>query len=247
MDVAHFLPPLLTALLASLVECVEAMTVILALGAVLGWRWALIGAALALACLLVMVAVLGPALALVPTRAIHLGIGLLLLVFGLRWLRKAVLRAAGSIPLRDETAAYARHSDRFRTMVTGPGEETRAALMPAFQVVMVEGLEVVFIVLAVGSADRALLLPASVGAMAALFLVAGLGVALHRPLARVPENALKFLVGVLTCAFGLFWIGEGLGLHWPGEEWAALGLAALILVLALIAVRLMTSPPRPAA
>ena len=239
MDWAHFLPPMLAALLASLVECIEALTVILAVGAALGWRGALAGTCAALGLLLAAVGVFGPLLALVPAQAIHLGVGLLLLVFGARWLRKAVLRAAGIIPLRDEDAAYTRQTNRFRMLAAGSDHRQRAGMAAAFQITIVEGIEVVFIVLAVGAADRRLLMPASVGALAALLLVTGLGAILHRPIARIPENALKFAVGVLTCAFGAFWMGEGFGMAWPGEDWAALALAAGILALALIDVQLI--------
>jgi uncharacterized membrane protein len=229
----HLLGPMLAAFLASLVECIEALTVILAVGAVLGWRGALTGAALAVAVLLAMVAILGPALTLIPLAIVHLAIGALLLVFGARWLRKAVLRAAGVIPKRDETVAYARQAERLRSLQPG------AALAATFQVTMIEGLEVVFIVLATSAADASVRLPASLGALAALILVCALGIALHRPIARIPENALKFMVGVLACAFGLFWLGEGLGLHWPGQDWSLLGLAAVILGAAAAAAQLV--------
>jgi uncharacterized membrane protein len=238
LDWAHFLPPLLTAFLASLVECIEALTVILAVGAVLGWRGALIGTGFALALLLAIVVILGPVMTLVPLQAIHLGIGVLLLVFGMRWLRKAVLRAAGVIPLRDEAAAYIRQSNRFLALGVGPDGRNQTGLIPAFQITMVEGIEVVFIVVAVGAADRDLLLPASLGAFAALLLVSVLGVALHRPIARVPENALKFTVGVLTCTFGVFWLGEAVGVNWPGEDCSILALAAVVLAVALVLVQL---------
>jgi uncharacterized membrane protein len=238
MDWAHFLPPLLTAFLASLVECIEALTVILAVGAVLGWRGALIGTGFALALLLAMVVILGPVMALVPLQAIHLGIGVLLLVFAMRWLRKAVLRAAGVIPRRDEVATYTRQSNRFLALSADPDGCNQSGLVPTFQITMVEGVEVVFIVVAVGAADRGLLLPASLGAFAALLLVSVLGVGLHRPIARIPENALKFTVGVLTGAFGIFWLGEGVGVQWPGEDWSVLALAAAVLAASLILVQL---------
>lgn len=238
MDWAYFLPPLLTAFLASLVECIEALTVVLAVGAVLGWRGALAGTGAALALLLALVAVLGPAMRLIPVRAIHLGIGALLLAFGVRWLRKAVLRAAGVIALRDEEAAYSRQSVRLLAVRSGPDGRHQTGLFPAFQITMVEGIEVVFIVVAVGAANRGFLLPASLGALMALLLVCVLGLILHRPIARIPENALKFTVGVLTCAFGVFWLGEGIGVDWPGEDWSVLALSAATLAGALLLVRL---------
>ena len=240
MDWTHFIPPLLTAFLASLVECIEALTVILAVGAVLGWRGALTGTGLALGSLLALVVILGPLLTLVPVGAIHLGVGTMLLVFGVRWLRKAVLRAAGHIPLRDEVAAYTRQSSRFHSLIGTAKWSKQTGLVPAFQITMVEGIEVVFIVVAVGAADRGLLLPASFGAGTALLGVAALGVVLHRPIARIPENTLKFMVGVLTCAFGIFWVGEGIGVKWPGEDWSVLALAATVLAVSLIVVRFLS-------
>lgn len=238
MSWAQFTPPMLTALLASLVECIEALTVILAVGAVFGWRDALAGAGAALVVLLVVVVALGPALALIPAMAIHLAVGILLLAFGFRWLRKAVRRAAGVIPMRDEEAAYVRHSNRLRALLAKAGNLHRTGMAAAFQITAVEGSEVVFIVLAIGAADRRLLVPASLGALAALALVASIGVALHRPLARLPENAIKFAVGVLTCAFGLFWIGKGIRIEWPGDDWSIVALAVVILAGAAAAIRL---------
>lgn len=236
--IQHFFPPLVAAFLASLVECIEALTVVLAVGAVLGWRGALAGTGAALALLLALVVLLGPVMTLIPVHAIHLGMGALLLVFGFRWLRKAVLRAAGVIPLRDEEAAHSRQTKRFRALRSGPDGRHRTGLFPAFQITMVEGIEVVFIVVALGAANPGFLLPASLGALAALLLVGALGIALHRPIARIPENALKFTVGVLTCAFGVFWLGAGLGVEWPGEDWSVLALAAAILTAALLLVPL---------
>ena len=228
---------MLAAFLASLVEGVEALTVILAVGSVLDWRGALLGTGFALCCLFAVVLILGPALTDIGSEAIHLGIGILLLIFGVRWLRKAVLRSAGVIPLHDELAAYTRQSSRFRALNANYAGRSQQAMMAAFQVTMVEGIEVVFVVLAIGAADSGLLLPASFGAFVALLLVSALGVALHRPITRIPENSLKFTVGVLTCAFAVFWIGEGIGLKWPGEDWSVIAIAAGILAAALVVVR----------
>lgn len=247
MGWAHFVPPMLTALLASLVECIEALTVILAVGAVLGWRGALVGTGLALASLLALVIFLGPVLTFIPSATIHLAMGILLLAFGARWLRKAVRRATGVIPMRDEAATYTRQRTRFLALAAGPGRRTHTGLTAAFQITMVEGIEVVFIVLAIGATDSRLLLPASLGALAALSVVVALGIALHRPIARIPENALKFTVGVLTCAFGLFWIGEGVGIQWPGEDWAVVALAVGILAATLVAVHLTARRAAPPA
>ena len=193
---------------ASFVEAVEALTIVLAVGLARGWRPALTGAAAALAALALIVAALGPLLGAVPIRALQFVVGVLLLLFGLRWLRKAILRAIGVIALHDEDAAFARE-----TRELAEAERRRAnefdwiAGAAAFKAVLLEGIEVVFIVIAVGAA-RGLLGLASVGALAACVAVAAIGAAIHRPLARVPENGLKFAVGVMLSAFGLFWTGE---------------------------------------
>ncbi len=223
------------AFLASLVECVEALTVVLAVGVTRGWRGALAGSGVALAVLLILVAALGPALTRIPIDWVQLTVGLLLLLFGLRWLRKAVLRAAGLLPLHDEEAAFATETDRLRrggVASTWDG----VAVATAFKIVMLEGVEVVFIVVAIGASGGALG-PASGGAVAALLLVVLLGLVLHRPLSAVPENSLKFVVGVLLSAFGTFWVGEGIGVDWPGADWSLLLLAAAYLVAALGTVR----------
>jgi uncharacterized membrane protein len=163
---------------------------------------------------------------------LQLVVGALLLMFGLRWLRKAILRSAGVIPLHDETAAFAKNTSAMRAAGSASGWD-RIAFAASFNITMLEGTEVIFIVIAIGAGVRASLYQASLGALAALVLVAALGFALHRPLARVPENTLKFVVGVLLSAFGTFWAGEGLGLHWPLEDWSLPGLIAIYLAVAL--------------
>jgi uncharacterized membrane protein len=242
---------LVASFLASLVECVEALTVVLAVGSVRGWRSVLAGAAAALALLAAMVGVLGPALAriplhrlaLVPFHAVQLVAGGLILLFGLRWLRKAILRSAGLVPLHDEQAAFAKKAAAVREANAGSiARWDKFAFSAAFNVTMLEGAEVVFIVLAFGADGAGLLLPASLGAVAALLVVAGLGLALHRPLARVPENTLKFLVGVLLSAFGTFWVGEGAGLAWPVPASANPDLAILCLIAAYLALAVCLVP-----
>ncbi len=224
--------------MASLVEFVEALTVVLAVGAVRGWRGALGGTGLALLVLIALVVALGPGLTRIPLDLLQLGLGTLLLLFGMRWLRKAMLRAAGVIPLRDEDAAYARETAALGGLASAVDGWDREAVATAFKITMIEGIEVVFIVVALGAAGRGLLIPASIGAAAALLVVVALGAALHRPVAAIPENALKFVVGVLLCAFGTFWVGEGTGLDWPGGDVSLLALIAGFLVVALGAVPL---------
>ena len=142
---------------------------------------------------------------------VQLVLGALLLLFGMRWLRKAVLRAAGVVPLHDEEKAYAEESASLRAKRALTRGWDRVAVSTAFKITMIEGVEVVFIVVAVGASGHGLLLPACLGALAALLLVVALGVMLHRPVAMIPENTLKFLVGILLCSFGTFWVGEA----WP--------------------------------
>lgn len=235
---AHMGTSIVASFLASLVECVEALTVVLAVGSVRGWRSALIGSATAIAVLLVIIATLGNALTHIPLPIVQLVIGALLLLFGLRWLRKAILRSAGLIALHDEQAAFAKNSEAMRNLNSGHSTWDKVAFAAAFNITMLEGTEVVFIVIAIGAGHPGMLLPASFGAVAALIVVIALGLALHRPLARVPENTLKFTVGVLLSAFGTFWVGEGMHLTWPGADWSILALIIAYLAIALSMVPL---------
>lgn len=233
----HAGPSILAAFLASTVEFVEALTVVLAVGSVRGWRDALLGTAAALGVLLLIVLTLGTALARIPLDAIRLVVGALLLLFGLRWLRKAILRSAGVIPLHDEAAAFAKQTKAMRGHGVARGWD-RVAFAAAFQITMLEGIEVVFIVVAIGAGGAGLLLPASLGALGALLLVTLLGLVVHRPLSRVPENGLKFIVGVLLAAFGCFWFGEAIGVAWPGADWSIPALIAGFFAVAALAVPL---------
>jgi uncharacterized membrane protein len=228
---------------ASFVEAVEALTVVLAVGLARGWRAALTGTAAALAALVLIVAILGPLMSVVPLRALQFVVGLLTLLFGLRWLRKAILRAVGIIALHDEDAAFARETRELSEGRRDAGFDWIGGLT-AFKIVLMEGVEVAFIVIAVG-AGRGLLGLASAGALAACVVVAILGAAIHRPLARVPENALKLAVGIMLSAFGVFWTGESLGVDWPGGDAAILGFVALFLAVAFGLVALLR--PRAAA
>src|SRR5580658_9242683 len=166
---------IIAAFLASLVECVEALTVILAVGSVRGWRSAIAGAATALAVLAAIVALLGPALTRIPLHLVQLFVGALILLFGLRWLRKAILRSAGLIPLHDEQAAFAKNSAAMRTIAGNTHRFDKLAFAAAFNITMLEGTEVVFIVIALGAGGTGLLLPASLGAIAALATISALG------------------------------------------------------------------------
>lgn len=231
-------PAIGSAFLASIVEVVEAFTIILAVATLRGWRPAVLGTGAALGLLGAIVLALGPLLDRVPLHLLQLIIGVLLLLFGIGWLRKASLRAAGVIPLHDEDAIFASESAHL-------SEEARRkktsldwiAGITAFKAVLLEGLEVVFIVIAVG-AGRGLLWPASLGALAACALVLVVGAFVHKPLSQVPENTLKFGVGVMLSAFGVFWTGEGLGVEWPGADLSLLIFAILFLGSGLLAAQL---------
>lgn len=232
-------PTVSAAFLASLVECVEAATILLAVGVVRGWRPALAGLGAGLLALVVLVLALGPALARLPEQALQLFVGLLLLLFGMRWLRKAMLRGAGIIPLHDEDAIFRSETANLRLARAGErwGMDP-AAFVTAFKAVLLEGVEVAFLVLAVAAGSPALIMPAAIGALAAAVLVAVVALAVHKPLAQVPENTLKFTVGVLISAFGVFWTGEGLGIAWPGHDLALLAIVAAVLLVALLGTRL---------
>jgi uncharacterized membrane protein len=216
------------AFVASLVEAVEAFTIVLAVSVVRGPRPAILGAVGALAILGLAVAALGPLIAAVPVHGLQLVVGLLLLVFGLGWLRKAILRAGGAIALHDERAAFGKET----RALEGQASDWLAGLA-AFKAVLLEGTEVVFIVLAVG-ARPGLLGPAAIGAAAACLLVFAVGLAVRAPLARIPENTLKFVVGGLLTGFGVFWCCEGLGAPWPGGDLAIAPLVGFYLAAGVV-------------
>ena len=234
--------------LACAVEAVEATTIVLAAGTARGWRSAGLGTGAAVTVLALVVAVLGPAVTQIPLRGLRVVVGALLLVFGLQWLRKAILRASGHKALHDEDRLYAEH------LAAATGQTTRrAGVVPdwygftlAFKGVLLEGLEVVFIVLTFGSNDRNIGL-AAVGAGCAVLLVAAAGLAVRAPLARVPENAMKFAVGVMLTSFGVFWGAEGAGAHWPGSDAALLAIVPAVALYATVLVALLrrTGGTRP--
>lgn len=212
--------------LASAVEVVEAVTLVLAAGVTRGWRSTWIGVVTATLALAVLIAVLGPALhTLIPLDALRVVIGTLLLIFGLQWLRKAIMRYTGLKELHDEAKIYQREVAELRSE---PGVATGStmdwtAFTVAFKGVLLEGLEVVFIVITFGLTAGDIT-PALLGAIAAAVIVVAVAVVIHEPLSRVPENTLKFVVGIMLTAFGTFWAGEGVGLEWPGADVAILGL-----------------------
>jgi uncharacterized membrane protein len=234
----------LAAFLASAVEMVEALTIVLAMGVTRGWRSALIGVAAAAVALAIIVAIFGPLLTLIPLAILRLVVGGLLLIFGLQWLRKAIMRASGYKALHDEDATFRVEAAAARRA----GKVERAgmdwyAFTISFKGVFLEGLEVAFIVLTFGSTQGSIPLAAA-GATAALVLVAIIGAFIHAPLSRVPENTMKFAVGVMLTTFGIFWGSEGAGVVWPGETVALLAVLAFVLLLSLGAVALLKGQKR---
>ena len=237
--------------LACAVEMVEALTIVLAVGITRGWRSTAEGVAAALAALVALVVVLGPALVhWVPLSWLRLVVGVLLLVFGLQWLRKAVLRAAGRKAKHDEDAIFAEQVDELSALPASPGRDATAFTV-AFKGVFLEGLEVVVIVVTLGTASRRLGL-AALAAAAAVVVVVVVGLLVHRQLSGVPENAMKMGVGLMLVSFGTFWSGEGVGVHWPGSDLAipvlvaAYGAAAWALVAAFGRARRQAPVPVPA-
>jgi uncharacterized membrane protein len=225
------------AFLASAVEMVEALTIVLAVGVTRGWRSAGWGVAAALGGLTLIVAALGPAVGNLPIDSLRLFVGTVLLVFGLQWLRKAVLRASGLKAMHDEEAIYEAEVALLRAAGERPAHDWYAFTV-AFKGVFLEGLEVAFIVVTFGGTQRNVGL-AAIGAAAALVVVLIAGLFVHAPLTRVPENTLKFGVGVMLTSFGIFWSSEGAGIKWPGADVSLLGLIAFVVLVAFVLVGLV--------
>ncbi len=232
----------LGAFLAATVEMVEALTIVLAVGVTRGWRAALIGVGGGVCALAVVVGILGPSLVTyVPLDGLRVVIGTLLLIFGLQWLRKAVLRSSGLKAMHDEAAIYDREVAALRDDPLAPGFDWTGFTV-SFKGVFLEGLEVAFIVLTFGTNDGRFDIPIY-GAFAGLVLVVTAGLLVHQPLSRVPENTIKWVVGIMLGAFGTFWVGEGAGIDWTLSDGMILVLAAGYLVLGLLLV--WSLKPRP--
>jgi uncharacterized membrane protein len=226
--------------LACTVEAVEATTIVLAAGTTRDWRSATSGLAVGIVVLAAITAALGPAVTRLPLPALRVFVGALLLVFGLQWLRKAILRASGHKALHDEDAIYAKQVEAAKS-----APSRRLGLVPdgyaftlSFKGVLLEGLEVIFIVLTFGANAKNIPL-AAIAAVAAVLLVGFVGLAVKAPLARVPENTMKFIVGIMLTAFGTFWGAEGAGAKWPGSDAALLVIAPAIACFALLLVAVM--------
>jgi uncharacterized membrane protein len=226
--------------LACAVESVEATTIVLAAGTARDWRSAIAGLLAGLVTLGAVIAILGPALSAIPLQALRLVVGGLLLVFGFQWLRKAILRASGYKALHDEDEIYRNE------LAAAAGAETRSVgLVPdwyaftlSYKGVVLEGVEVVFIALTFGSNQNQIPLAAA-AAISAVLVVGAIGVAVRAPLAKVPENTLKFVVGVLLCSFGIFWGAEGAGAHWPGYDASLLVLVPAVGAYALVMTKIL--------
>jgi uncharacterized membrane protein len=242
-DLTSVLPTIAASFLASFVEVVEAFTIVLAVGLTQSWRPAFIGTGLALAVLAALVIALGPLLGLVPIHLLQFVVGVLLILFGMRWLRKAILRAIGVIALHDEEKAFAKETEELARRARDRRADYLAGVA-AFKAVLLEGVEVVFIVIAVGTA-RGLTLYAALGALAAFVAVIAIGIVVHRPLSRVPENTLKFVVGLMLTTFGIFWTGEGIGVDWPGADLSLLGIFVVLSAASVALVRWLGSSPSP--
>jgi uncharacterized membrane protein len=230
--------------LACAVEAVEALTIVLAVGTTRSWSSALSGVGAAVLTLAVLVAGLGPALTALPIDVLRLLVGGLLLIFGLQWLRKAILRAAGLKPKHDESEAFREETGAARAAGSTVPRLDGYSFAIAFKGVLLEGLEVVFIVLTFGGNQNNIgLAAAAAGAAVALVVVAGIVV--RGPLARVPENALKFAVGVLLSSFGMFWGAEGAGASWPGGDAALLVIVPGTTLISLAMIRALRTAPAP--
>jgi uncharacterized membrane protein len=227
------------AFLGSAVESIEALTIVLAVGLTRGWRSPLYGTAVALVSLGVLVLVFGQLIVTrVPESTLKLIIGTLIVLFGLRWLHKAVLRSAGVIAMHDENKSYA---DTVSAMGVAAVRQDWIGFTIALKGVFLEGLEVVFIVVAVGGTSGGLPI-AVAGGLLAMVVVAGVGVMVRKPLAQVPENTLKYAVGVILTSLGTFWAAEGMGATWPLDFVSVLGIAAVYYGASRIAVMLIRRP-----
>ncbi len=222
------------------VEMVEALTIVMASGFTRGWRSALEGSALAVVCLTILVAAVGPALIhYVPLYVLRLVVGSLLLVLGLQWLRKAVLRASGYKAKHDEEAIYRREVERLSGQPRSGSGRDATGFVIAFKGVFLEGMEVIMIVLTLGLSSGYLGV-ATVAAAAAVVVIGAIGVVVARQLSEVPENGMKLGVGLMLVTFGTFWGGEGAGVRWPGSDLALLGLLAIYAAITWAAVATLT-------
>ena len=251
--IAHFGAVFVAAFLASAVEFVEAFTIVLVIGVTINWRSSLAGTALAVVALAVIVGILGTALIrYVPLETLRLVVGLLLVLFGLKWLKKAIMRYAGLKSLHDEEAIYEERLAELRARGAAPGKRLDPfGVVTSFKSVLLEGLEVAFIVITFGIqagnyAGMSGIAVATLGAALAFLVIVGAGTLVRAPLQRVPENTLKFVVGIMLASFGTFWGGEGAGLLWWGEDLFLLALVAFYLAISGLLILLLRAASRRA-
>lgn len=242
MDLGQLAAAALPSFIASAVEFVEATTIILAVGVTRGWRAPLYGALAAALTLAIIIALLGVTIVtVVPEHLLKAVVGALLLLFGLRWLRKAILRFAGIVALHDEERIYLKEVTALRSQGLRQSGFDRIGFLVAYKAVLLEGTEVAFIVIAFGAGGPVALGHAIIGAIAAGVVVIALGVALRAPLTMVPENWMKFGVGAILSAFGVFWFGEGLGVAWPGDALSIPAVLGAFLATSWLSVRMLRS------
>jgi len=236
----------LSVFLACAVEAVEALTIVLAVGSTRSWSSAMSGVGAATLALAVIVAALGPAITSLPIDVLRVVIGGLLLIFGLQWLRKAILRSAGLKAKHDESQIYREETEAARAAGAKPTGFDGYAFAISFKGVLLEGLEVAFIVLTFGTNQHRVGLAAGAAALAVLLVIAA-GVAARAPLARVPENTMKFAVGVMLSSFGMFWGAEGAGASWPGGDAALLAIIPGVLIAGVAMTKIIRRAPQQAA
>ena len=238
----EFLIAAVPSFLASAVEFVEATTIVLAVGVTRGWRAPLVGTLAAVVTLIAIIAAVGVALVtIVPEHLLQAIVGALLLLFGVRWLRKAILRFASIVALHDEELAYQRELAELRASGLRKTEFDWTGMVVSYKAVLLEGTEVAFIVITLGSTSALAMTQAVVGAIAAGVLVVGAAVLVRHPLTTVPENWLKFFVGAMLTSFGVFWFAEGVGAHWPGDALSIPLILALFLAASWLSVRIIRS------
>lgn len=243
-----FIVAIVPVFVASVVECIEAWTVVVAVGLTRGWKAPLIGVVAAVGVIGILVAVFGVTLVdRIDEHLFQVVIGSLLVLFGLRWMRKAILRFLGVIPMHDEDVAYRKtvdelgHEHWYREGFDWVGFSIAGKTM------LLEGLEIVFLVITLGTSGDASYPVAITGAIAAFITVGSVGFAIRRPLSNIPENTLKAFVSVMLCTFGVYWVAEGLGVDWAGDAWGLLYLFGFWLAFMWFTVRLFTPHARAAA
>jgi uncharacterized membrane protein len=232
------------AFVASIVEWVEAFTIVLAVGNTRGWRSPIWGTLGGLATLAVIVGLFGTPLIIFHeqvAQSFHIVVGILLLLFGMRWLRKAILRFAGIVALHDEELIYQREVAELRAQGLQPNRWDNIGFWFSYKAVLLEGLEVAFIVIALGAQGGPALQAAIAGAGAALVVTLILGAMLHRPLTIVPENFMKFIVGAMLTTFGIFWGAEGMLAHWAFDAFSLLLIFGGVCLTSFVAVRMLAN------